>query len=163
MKSSIFTDIRRDDRREAFAQSATSDRALMDLPPEKSWLRRILDNLYAQEPSIEEGLTLIAEMATHSDSPNPKIPRSFEPGQPSRPPANPQSRKASCRSDRSQPTMIKSGLAEDFAYRVYADGSIEAKLRHGSDCWLRFASIDALRLHLGFALLQRAGSGAAEC
>jgi len=177
MKSSRFTGIRRDDRHDAIAQSVTPDRASMHPPPEKSWLRRILDNLNAQEPSIEEGLTSITEASAHGEtayqtflqSPGASLnrtgaaDRSPELRQASHRIASPQSRKAPGRQDWSPPTMIKSGLARDFAYRLYTDGSVEAKLRHGSDGWLRFASIDALRLHLGFSLLQRAGSGAGDC
>src|SRR5262249_39964731 len=48
--------------------------------------------------------------------------------------------------DESRPVAIlKSGMIDGMAYTLFADGSIEAVLPTGT---LRFASVDALRLHL---------------
>jgi hypothetical protein len=44
-----------------------------------------------------------------------------------------------------QVAILKSGMIDGMAYTLYADGSIEAVLATGT---IRFASIDALRLHL---------------
>ena len=41
--------------------------------------------------------------------------------------------------------ILKSGMIDGMAYTLFADGSIEAVLPTGT---LRFASVDALRLHL---------------
>src|SRR4029077_712289 len=41
--------------------------------------------------------------------------------------------------------ILKSGMIDGMAYTLYADGSIEAVLATGT---VRFASIDALRVHL---------------
>lgn len=49
-------------------------------------------------------------------------------------------------SDEARPVAIlKSGMIDGMAYTLFADGSIEAVLPTGT---LRFASVDALRLHL---------------
>ena len=42
-------------------------------------------------------------------------------------------------------TILKSGVVDGMAYTLYADGSIEAKLPHGT---VRFASIAELRAHI---------------
>ena len=42
-------------------------------------------------------------------------------------------------------TVIKSGVVDGMAYSLYSDGSIEAQMPEGM---LRFASLDALRVHL---------------
>ena len=48
--------------------------------------------------------------------------------------------------DEARPVAIlKSGMIDGMAYTLFADGSIEAVLPSGT---LRFASVDALRLHL---------------
>jgi hypothetical protein len=44
-----------------------------------------------------------------------------------------------------RPAILKSGMIDGMAYTLFADGSIEAVLATGP---IRFASIDALRLHL---------------
>lgn len=44
-----------------------------------------------------------------------------------------------------QVAILKSGMIDGMAYTLYADGSIEAVLASGP---IRFASIDALRIHL---------------
>jgi hypothetical protein len=43
------------------------------------------------------------------------------------------------------PAVLKSGVVDGMAYTLYADGSIEAKLPHGT---VRFASIAELRTHI---------------
>ncbi len=43
------------------------------------------------------------------------------------------------------PTILKSGVVDGMAYTLYADGSIEAKLPHGT---VRFGSIAELRTHI---------------
>jgi hypothetical protein len=43
------------------------------------------------------------------------------------------------------PTILKSGVVDGMAYTLYADGSIEAKLPHGT---VRFGSIAELRAHI---------------
>jgi hypothetical protein len=45
----------------------------------------------------------------------------------------------------SSPAILKSGVISGMAYTLYADGSIEAKLRVGT---VRFGSIDELRAYL---------------
>jgi hypothetical protein len=47
--------------------------------------------------------------------------------------------------DRSQVTVLKSGVVDGMAYSLYSDGSIEAQLPEGM---MRFASISELRAHL---------------
>ena len=41
--------------------------------------------------------------------------------------------------------ILKSGVVDGMAYTLYADGSIEAKLPHGT---VRFGSIAELRAHI---------------
>jgi hypothetical protein len=41
--------------------------------------------------------------------------------------------------------ILKSGVIDGMAYTLYTDGSIEAQLAQGT---VRFASIEALRIHL---------------
>jgi hypothetical protein len=41
--------------------------------------------------------------------------------------------------------ILKSGVVEGMAYTLYADGSIEAELPHGT---VRFGSIAELRAHI---------------
>ena len=41
--------------------------------------------------------------------------------------------------------ILKSGVVDGMAYTLYADGSIEAKLPHGT---VRFGSIGELRTHI---------------
>jgi len=43
------------------------------------------------------------------------------------------------------PTILKSGVVDSMAYTLYSDGSIEAKLPHGT---VRFGSIAELRAHI---------------
>src|SRR5262249_28086983 len=43
------------------------------------------------------------------------------------------------------PAILKSGVVDGMAYTLYADGSIEAKLPHGT---VRFGSIAELRAHI---------------
>jgi hypothetical protein len=43
------------------------------------------------------------------------------------------------------PAILKSGVIDGMPYTLYADGSIEAELPHGT---VKFASVDALRAHL---------------
>jgi hypothetical protein len=53
---------------------------------------------------------------------------------------------APARSDeRSQVTVLKSGVVDGMAYSLYSDGSIEAQMPEGM---MRFASIGELRAHL---------------
>jgi hypothetical protein len=47
--------------------------------------------------------------------------------------------------DRSQVTVLKSGVVDGMAYSLYSDGSIEAQMPEGM---MRFASIGELRAHL---------------
>jgi hypothetical protein len=47
--------------------------------------------------------------------------------------------------DRSQVTVLKSGVVDGMAYSLYSDGSIEAQMPEGM---MRFASISELRAHL---------------
>lgn len=47
--------------------------------------------------------------------------------------------------DRSQVTILKSGVVDGMAYSLYSDGSIEAQLPEGM---MRFGSIGELRAHL---------------
>jgi len=54
-------------------------------------------------------------------------------------------REAQAASEEARPAILKSGMIDGMAYTLYADGSIEAVLASGT---IRFASIDALRLHL---------------
>jgi hypothetical protein len=42
-------------------------------------------------------------------------------------------------------TILKSGVVDGMAYTLYADGSIEATLPHGT---VRFGSIAELRAHI---------------
>ena len=42
-------------------------------------------------------------------------------------------------------TILKSGVVDGMAYTLYADGSIEAELPHGT---VRFGSIAELRAHI---------------
>ena len=44
-----------------------------------------------------------------------------------------------------QPAILKSGVVDGMAYTLYADGSIEAQLPHGT---VRFGSIAELRAHI---------------
>jgi hypothetical protein len=44
-----------------------------------------------------------------------------------------------------QAAILKSGVVDGMAYTLYADGSIEAKLPHGT---VRFGSIAELRTHI---------------
>jgi hypothetical protein len=44
-----------------------------------------------------------------------------------------------------KPAILKSGVVDGMAYTLYADGSIEAKLPHGT---VRFGSIAELRAHI---------------
>jgi hypothetical protein len=41
--------------------------------------------------------------------------------------------------------VLKSGVVDGMAYTLYADGSIEAKLPHGT---VKFGSIAELRAHI---------------
>ena len=43
------------------------------------------------------------------------------------------------------PAILKSGVVDGMAYTLYADGSIEAKLPHGT---VKFGSIAELRAHI---------------
>jgi hypothetical protein len=63
-----------------------------------------------------------------------------------RPPAfNDANTGAPSANDRSQVTILKSGVVDGMAYSLYSDGSIEAQMPEGM---MRFASIDELRAHL---------------
>jgi hypothetical protein len=44
-----------------------------------------------------------------------------------------------------KPSLLKAGVIDGMAYRLYSDGSIEAEMPQGP---IKFSSIDALRLHL---------------
>ncbi len=48
--------------------------------------------------------------------------------------------------------ILKSGVVDGMAYTLYADGSIEAKLPHGT---VRFGSIAELRAHIEAQLVGR--------
>jgi len=63
-------------------------------------------------------------------------------------PEGERARKAGLSAETARPqavTVLKSGVVDGMAYTLYADGSIEAKLPHGT---VRFGSIAELRAHI---------------
>jgi hypothetical protein len=73
---------------------------------------------------------------------------------PSQPPSQPQGHAQDHAHDRHEapphdegpaPAILKSGVVDGMAYTLYSDGSIEAKLPHGT---VRFGSIAELRAHI---------------
>src|SRR5262245_59354080 len=65
-----------------------------------------------------------------------------EPAQPEPAPPEPQERQSG---EPHTAAILKSGVVDGMAYTLYADGSIEAKLPHGT---VRFGSIAELRAHI---------------
>jgi hypothetical protein len=61
------------------------------------------------------------------------------------PQAHPPRREAAPADEAQAPTILKSGVVDGMAYTLYSDGSIEAKLPHGT---VRFGSIAELRAHI---------------
>jgi hypothetical protein len=61
------------------------------------------------------------------------------------PAATPPRREAVAVDEPQVPTILKSGVVDGMAYTLYSDGSIEAKLPHGT---VRFGSIAELRAHI---------------
>jgi hypothetical protein len=62
------------------------------------------------------------------------------------PPTLPESNDGPARTeDKSEVTVLKSGVVDGMAYSLYSDGSIEAQMPEGM---MRFATIDELRAHL---------------
>jgi hypothetical protein len=59
--------------------------------------------------------------------------------------SKPASKSASKPASERGPAILKSGVIDGMPYTLYADGSIEAELPHGT---VKFASVDALRAHL---------------
>jgi hypothetical protein len=59
--------------------------------------------------------------------------------------AQPPRREAAPADEVQAPTILKSGVVDGMAYTLYSDGSIEAKLPHGT---VRFGSIAELRAHI---------------
>ncbi len=60
-------------------------------------------------------------------------------------PAAPQPAELGPRTDAQMVSILKSGVVDGMAYTLYADGSIEAQLPHGT---VRFGSITELRAHI---------------
>jgi len=130
-------------------------------PREGAWLSGILNRLDAQEPSIDESLASIPRFISDDESifgecwdaggGDARVSSRWGPAaEPARVHQLPFDR-----DDRSQPSILRSGFVEDIAFRLYTDGSIEAKLHEE---WLRFDTVDALRLYLSFSCVQRVGN-----
>lgn len=126
-------------------------------PREGAWLSGILNRLDAQEPSIDESLASIPRFISDDESIFGECWDSGGGDAGWRPATErPQVHQLSFgRDDREQPSILRSGFVEDIAFRLYTDGSIEAKLHEE---WLRFDTIDALRLYLSFSCVQRVGN-----
>jgi hypothetical protein len=79
-------------------------------------------------PTASQGHTGVDQVERQAESPPPE--RRAEPP----PPAEPRAA-----------AVLKSGVVDGMAYTLYADGSIEAKLPHGT---VKFGSITELRAHI---------------
>lgn len=78
------------------------------------------------------------EAAVERAPPSPSRPREHRPAERrADTPFKPASERA--------PAILKSGVIDGMPYTLYADGSIEAELPHGT---VKFASVEALRAHL---------------
>ncbi|SRR5579871_1564323 len=126
------------------ATALSPDQAGREVHPTSAASQKMFDTVWPSEDHNSE-----EEPEQRTDAWSETAKRSAEPELPVPAPARPAPLPApTIRPPRSEPRpapILKSGVIDEMAYTLFADGSIEAQMPEGT---MRFASIEELRRHL---------------